>query len=140
MAIEEARKKAKELGLDLVEVAPLAKPPVTRLVRFQEFLAKQLKKTRGGSKRTNQSLKEIRLKPFVDDHDLEIKLERIKEFLALGYRVQVTIVFFGRIITRKNLGEILMQKIISQLENSARLESGPSFKGHRLTSVFGSRK
>lgn len=132
MPIDKALKKAKEEGLDLVEVAPKASPPVAKIVNFREFLNNYLDKVRGSKSRSAQNLKEVRLKPYVDEHDLNIKLEKIKDFLTQKQKVKVTINFFGRAITHKELGDKLMTEIADQLQQLARVESGPTLKGRRL--------
>lgn len=140
MPLEEARHKAREKRLDLVEVAPSTRPPVIKITDFRSFLAKYLKQAKGGRKRSGQHYKQIRLKPFVDEHDLETKLERMGEFLSQGHKVKVTVYFYGRTITHKHLGEELMEKIMSRFQDQAKLELGPILKGKRLIAVFMSKK
>jgi translation initiation factor IF-3 len=112
---------------------------VVKIDDFRTFLGKRLPPRRG-RRNSGQDLKEIRLKPFVGTHDLEVKLNRMEEFLGEGNKVKVTISFFGRAITHKDLGKKLMEKIVAHFEEKAKLEAGPSFKGRRLYAVFVPKK
>ena len=128
---EEALKLAREKEIDLVEVAPQASPPVCKLIDFKKFLYQQKKKERG--KREGKSeLKEIRLRPFIGEHDYKTRLSQAREFLKDGNKLRIRIRFFGREITRKRLGLKIISQFLKDLEEVAKTEREPQFKGNSL--------
>lgn len=142
MPLAKALAEAKKTDLDLVEVAPEANPPVCKILKFRNFLYEKrlgLQK-RGKSKKSGGELKEIRLKPFVSDHDLCTKLERIKEFLAGKDNVRITILFRGREAQYKEFGTQLIEKVINQLGEKAKVLVPPKFKGRLLVTTLGPKK
>lgn len=140
MPIDKALKKAREESLDLVEVAPQTNPPVAKIVDFREFLNQYLDKVRGHRSKSGQDLKEIRFKPYVDEHDLNFKLEKIKDFLAQEQKVKLTINFWGRSIIHREIGDKLMSQIVDQLQPLAKVEYGPTFKGKQLTLLLAPKR
>lgn len=141
MPIGEARKIAEEQGVDLVEVAPLAKPPVVKVIDYSKFLY-QLKKKRQEEKtgsKTSQT-KQLRFGPFIGEHDLEIKLKKAKEFLADGDKVKFAIKFSGRQITKKELGEATMNKVLERLADVAKIEREMHMEGRQLVIIVTKNK
>jgi translation initiation factor IF-3 len=113
----EALQKAKELGIDVVEVAPKANPPVAKLIDFKKFKYQEAKKEREARKsQKNVGVKEIRLRPFIGSHDFDTRRARAQEFLEGGNQVKISIFFRGREITRKEFGFELMKRFIGALE------------------------
>ena len=134
LRLEEALKKAEEEGLDLVEVAPQANPPVCRILNFREWLYKnKVKKKR----KPEAELKEIRLRPFVSPHDLEVKLKRARAFLKEKNSVRVTIQFRGREMRHREKGKELFAKIQNELSKEGKVVLAPKFKGRMLVGIFG---
>ena len=120
MSISQALTEAKEAGLDLVEVAPKADPPVCKILNFRTFIYEKRakrQKERRGKKRGGGGVKEIRLRPFVSEHDLNVRLERIKEFLDEKNNVRITVLFRGREMRHKEFGIKLADQKISFQEN-----------------------
>jgi translation initiation factor IF-3 len=133
---QEALFKARQKGLDLVEVAPEAKPPVCKLIDFKKFKYQESKKLRTGKKRKRQDLKEIRFTPFIAPKDFEVRLNRAKEFLSEGHKIRLTVKFVGRQITRKQFGYDLLSKASKTLGEISKVESEPKFQGRLLMMVL----
>jgi len=131
----EALQKAKELDLDVVEIAPTAKPPVAKLIDYKKFKYQEAKKDRENRKsQKNVGVKEIRLRPFIGQHDFDTRLNRAKEFLADGNQVKLSLFFRGREITRKEFGFDVMKRFIASLE-SARVVREPKLEGKVLAAM-----
>jgi translation initiation factor IF-3 len=132
----EALEKAREAGLDLVEVSPTSDPPVCRIMDYGKWLYQQKRKTRDSHKKTQRhvgTLKEIRLRPETDKHDLEIKLNHGKEFLEKGYKVQFTMFFRGRQMLHVEQGYNVLNQIVEALQNLAKVERPTAMTGRRIT-------
>ena len=128
MRLQDAIRKAQELGLDLVEVAPTAQPPVCRIVDFGKFkyeMAKQEKDKKGATSR----LKEIKFRVNIDQHDYETKLRHAEEFLDKGNKVRVQLQFRGREMAHQELGMQLMEEIKRDLVSMANVEQEPKAMG-----------
>jgi translation initiation factor IF-3 len=133
----EALRIARERGLDLVEVAPTAVPPVCRLLEYGKFKYEQTKKEREARKRQKViTLKEMRLRPKIDDHDLEVKTRMIEEFLRAGDKVKVTVIFRGREITHADIGRSILQKVAATLKEAALVERAPLMEGKNLSLIL----
>jgi len=140
MSVSQALAEAQKAGLDLVEVAPKAEPPVCKILNFRNFLfEKRFKKQKGGRKK-REEFKEVRLRPFVSENDLNIRLERIKKFLEEKNKVRISILFRGREIAHKEFGVRLLEKIIDYFGEKINLMSPPKFKGRILTATIGPKK
>lgn len=135
---EEALTKARAENLDLVEVAPTAEPPVARIVDFAKFKYEQAKKIKASKKGISET-KQLRLRPFMDEHDLQIRAQKIAKFLQDGDRVKVEIRFLGREITKKKFGFDLINRLMLQLESIARLQSQPRLKDNVLGAIIVAR-
>jgi translation initiation factor IF-3 len=133
----EAMQKARELGVDLVEVAPMANPPVVRLIDFKKFLYQESKKKNEEKKRSKVSeTKEIRLGPFMNDHDLETMIRRGTEFLEDNDKVRLIVKFMGRQIAHPEFGMAIMQKVIKALEAISKVEREVHFEGKQLIAIL----
>jgi translation initiation factor IF-3 len=124
----EALAKAREAGLDLVEVAPTSDPPVCRVMDYGKWQYEQKRKIREAHKAQKKdqrhagTLKEIRLRPETDKHDLDIKLKHAHEFLEKGHKVQFTMFFRGRQMLHRDHGYVMLEQITQSLEDLARVE------------------
>ena len=133
----DALQKAKELGVDLVEVAPMANPPVVRIIDFKKFLYQESKKKNEEKKRSKASeTKEIRLGPFMNDHDLETMIRRVTDFLKDNDKVRLIVKFMGRQIAHPEFGKDTMQKVIDALKDLSKLEREPHFEGKQLIAIL----
>lgn len=135
---DEARRIAEDAGLDLVEVQPNAEPPVCRVMDFGKFKYAQKKKERGQSK-AHSTLKELRVRPGIDPHDLEYRLVQGRGFLEEGHKVQVVCIFRGRQRSHPELGYAVMRRVTETLGDISKVESPPRMTGPRLTMLL-SRK
>jgi translation initiation factor IF-3 len=132
MKVQDALRKAQELGLDLVEVAPMAEPPVCRIVDFGKFkyeLAKHDKDKKGSAA---SKMKEIKFRVNIDDHDYETKMRHAEEFLDKGHKVRVLLQFRGREMAHKELGMQRMEKIKRDLVQMAQVEQEPKLQGRSI--------
>ncbi|MEX2212982.1 MAG: translation initiation factor IF-3 [Phycisphaeraceae bacterium] len=130
----EAKRRAKEVGLDLVEVSPQSAPPVCRIMDYGKWKYQQKKKEQKARSHSKQSeLKELRLRPQIDEHDLDIKTKRSREFLDEGHKVQFTIQFKGREMAHRELGIDLMRQVAGLLEDVSKVEQPPRSLGRRMT-------
>jgi translation initiation factor IF-3 len=135
--ISEAIARADGYGLDLVEVAPTADPPVCRIMDYGKFKYEKSKKAKEAKKKQHvMHLKEIKLHPKTDDHDFNFKLEHAREFLARGDRVKATVVFRGREITHLEFGKQMLEKIDAGLADLAQIELSAKMEGRNMTSIY----
>jgi translation initiation factor IF-3 len=133
---DEALAKAREVGLDLVEVAPTSDPPVCRIMDYGKWVYEQKRKTREAHKkhlRHAATLKEIRLRPETDKRDLEIKLQHGREFLEKGHKVQFTLFFRGRQMLHRDHGYAVLEQITESLQDVAKIERPVGMAGRRMT-------
>ncbi len=136
----EAIKRAEEAGLDLVEVAPTAKPPVCRIMDFGKYKYEIAKKAHESKKHQSVIVvKEIKLRPRTDDHDVEFKTKNIKRFLEDGNKVKVTIMFRGREMAHTTHGRALLDRILVDLQNDAAVEQSPRMEGRNMTMMLGAK-
>jgi len=133
MLADQARMKAVELELDLVEVAPKAEPPVCRIMDYGKHIYHEQKKEQKARKKAHaHDLKEVRLSFKIGKHDLDIKVMHAKEFLAEGHRVQFTMVYKGREIAHQSLGEQTLKGVVTQLADCSKVERPPFREGKRV--------
>jgi len=134
VSLREALALAEERGLDLVEVAPNAVPPVCRILDYGKFRYEQTKKEREARKHQKQAeLKEVRLKPKTDDHDLEIKAKQARKFLLSGDKVKFTVRFRGREMAHPDIGREMLEQIAEELRDIATIEQRPLMEGRALS-------
>jgi len=128
--------RAREAGLDLVEVAPTSDPPVCRIMDYGKWQYQQKRKIREAHKKHQHhttTLKEIRLRPETDKHDLDIKLNHAREFLQKGHKVQFTMFFRGRQMLHRDQGYTILEEITQSMEDLARIERPTRMAGRRMT-------
>tara|TARA_B110000305_G_C19260424_1_gene549240 strand:+ start:271 stop:726 length:456 start_codon:yes stop_codon:yes gene_type:complete len=136
-----AIERAVEAGLDLVEIAPTAKPPVAKIMDFKKFLFEQKKKKKEiKSKAQKVVLKEIRFGPNTDEHDFLFKLKHGRKFLEEGAKLKAFVFFRGRTILFKEKGEILLLKLASELADIADVEAMPKMEGKRMIIFLNPKK
>jgi translation initiation factor IF-3 len=140
MPTAEALVIARSVGVDLVEVSPNANPPVCRLLNYGKYKFEQEKRLREAKKKQKQvKLKEIRMQPKIEEHDLGFKTKHIKEFLEEGFKVKVTVRFRGRELAHLELGRQVLDRILEMLGDSFVVEKRPQMEG-RMMSMFISPK
>jgi len=133
MPLEKALKQAQEKGLDLVEVAPSAKPPVCKIIDFKKFKFLESKKEQKDKKKSKKvDVKVVQLSPFIAENDLNFRLNRAEEFLKEGNKVKIAVVFKGRQITKKDFGYKLIEKAVEKLKPFSEVDFEPKFAGRRL--------
>ena len=133
----QALEKARELNLDLVEVAPNAIPPVCRLLDYGRFKYEQTKKEREARKNQKTvELKEIRLRPKISEHDFDSKARRAVKFLEDGDKVKVTVLFRGRELAHPELGRELLQEMADKLRDVAVVERSPMSEGKTIFMIL----
>ena len=138
---DEALKLAQEQELDLVEVAPTAKPPVAKLIDFNKFLYQQAKKKQEEKKKAKSSeTKEIRLGPFMSDNDLQVMVRRGREFLEDGDKIRLVVRFRGRQITRSEFGRQVIQKVVDSLKDISKIDREPKFEGRQMVAMLSAEK
>lgn len=134
VAIDEARRMADDRGLDLVEVAPEARPPVCKIMDYGKFRYLQKKKEHDAKKKSHATqLKEIRIRPKIDKHDADFKVNQAREFLKEGHKVQVNMLFRGRELSHQEVGREVMDRFLHNLADVAKVERPPRLEGKRMT-------
>jgi len=137
MSPEEALVKAREAGLDLVEVAANSKPPVCRIMDYGRYKYEQKKKRSGQNKKSHAAtLKEVKLRPGTDTHDLEFKLENARRFLMEGDKVKITVMFRGREMVHTYRGREQLEQVIEHLKPIAKLENPPRMEGRFMSMIL----
>jgi translation initiation factor IF-3 len=133
----EALAKAQSKNLDLVEIAPQAKPPVAKIIDFNKFLYQEEKKKREEKKKTKVSnTKEVRLGPFMSDNDLSVMVKRAKDFLLAGDKVRFVVFFSGRQITHPEFGHQVLNKVIDGLSDVSKVEREKHLEGRKLITLI----
>lgn len=137
VSIDEAIKKAEENVLDLVEIAPTAKPPVAKIIDYNKFLYQLKKKKQEEKKHTHKSeTKQVQFGPFIDEHDLEIKLKRANEFIKDGDKVRFVVRFRGREMARTYMGFDLLKGVIEKMAEVAKVEREAKLEGRQIVMVM----
>ena len=134
MSLSEALKIAEEAGVDLIEISPGANPPVVKVVDWGKYQYQKMKEQQKNRKNTKTvELKQMRMGLKIGLNDLEIKLRKIREFLADGHKVKITVIFRGREMAHQELGYEMINKIIAKLEEESILEQKPTMAGRNLS-------
>ena len=134
---DEAIRKAKELGLTLIEIAPTAVPPVAKIADYGKFKYAEEKKIRAQQKKVKGGeVKEIRFSPFIADNDFKVRIERIKDFFADKNKVRVVVVFTGPQMRVKHTGYDVINKIKAEFGDTAAIDMAPKFLGKHLITVI----
>ena len=137
MYLREALLKAEEVGLDLVEIAPTAKPPVVKIIDYGKFRYHQQKKEKEGKKSQVQiKVKEVKLKPNIDTHDFQTKLKHARDFILKGNKVRISIMFRGREMLHIDLGAKVASEFCRDLADIATIEAPPKMMGRTMTTVL----
>ncbi|PZM89116.1 MAG: translation initiation factor IF-3 [Actinobacteria bacterium] len=141
MPVEEALAAAEERGLDLVEVAPNARPPVVRIMDYGKYKYEQARKAREARRKQHQiQVKEVKFRPGIDEHDFEFKVRHARRFLEEGNKVKATMMFRGRQMAHPELGREVLARVAEVLEDVGRVESEPLMEGRNMTMVLAPRK
>ena len=132
-----ALEKSREANLDLVEVSPTSDPPVCRIMDYGKWVYEQKRKVREARKKTHHAggLKEVRLRPETDAHDIEIKVKHAREFIEKGHKVQFTLIFRGRQMLHKEKGAEVLTGIVESLSDIAKVDRSNEMMGKRMTLV-----
>jgi translation initiation factor IF-3 len=134
---KEAIAQAAEVGLDLVEVSPNADPPVCKYLDVGKFKYEAQKKANLARKsQKTQEIKEIKMRPNIDDHDYVTKMKKITEFIGEGDKVKVTLRFRGREMSHQQLGMILLQRVAEDMNETAKVEAYPRLEGRQMLMVL----
>ena len=132
---------AEELGLDLVEISPNAKPPVAKVMEYKKFLYEQKKREKAMKQKASKVVvKEIRFGPNTDDHDYEFKKNHAQKFLEDGAKLKAYVFFKGRSIVFKDKGEILLLRLATDSEEYGKVEQMPKLEGKRMTMFIAPKK
>ncbi len=140
MSPQQALAVARQKGLDLVEVAPMAQPPVCRIMDFGKYQYQEQKRSREARKHQKViEVKEIKFRPKVDEHDYQFKKKHIERFLADGDKVKATIFFRGREIAHPEIGRRILERLIQELSDVAVAESMPRMEGNTMHTILSHR-
>ncbi|MCV0367987.1 MULTISPECIES: translation initiation factor IF-3 [Filomicrobium] len=136
----EAQDRANNAGLDLVEISPDAQPPVCKIMDYGKFKFEQQKKAAEARKKQKTvEIKEIKMRPAIDEHDYDVKMRAIKRFFDDGDKVKVTLRFRGREMAHQQLGMAVLQRVKGELEEIAKVESEPRLEGRQMVMVLAPR-
>ncbi|MBI2590424.1 MAG: translation initiation factor IF-3 [Candidatus Blackburnbacteria bacterium] len=138
LSVQEALKKAAEAELDLVEIAPAAKPPVAKIIDFAKFRYQQEKKEKESRRKEKKGSeqKEVWLTPFMGESDYNVRLERVKEFLGEGNKVRIVVRFTGPQMSHREFGYQMAEKVKSDTQDIAGIDQAPKFLGRQLMMVL----
>jgi translation initiation factor IF-3 len=135
--VERALQIAEEMGLDLVEVAPMARPPVCRIMDYGKFRYEEQRKAREARKKQHHvQLKEVKMRPGIEDHDFEFKTRHARRFLEEGNKVKVTMMFRGRQMAHPELGREVLARVVSEVADVGKMEVAPNMEGRSMTMVL----
>ena len=138
LPVEEALSAAQERGLDLVEVAPMARPPVVKIMDYGKFKFEEAKAARAAKKKQHViHLKEIKVRPGIEEHDFEFKSRHAREFLTEGNKVKVTMMFRGRQIAHLELGKAVLDRFATGLVDIGKIEQEAKLEGRNMVMVMG---
>ena len=137
---EVALNKARDVGLDLIEVAPNAKPPVCKILDHGKLKYEEKKRQQLSKKKQHViKVKEIRLRPQIDEHDLMTKLNQGRKFLTDGAKLKITLMFRGREMSRVDLGKIVMERVLKELADVAEVEKDIPLEGRRMSMILNAK-
>jgi len=137
VSVEEALTQASGFGLDLVEVSPKTDPPVCKIMDYGKYKYLQTKKVHGVKKKqASGQLKEVKMRPKTEEHDLQVKLRNVERFLKSGHKTKISIVFRGREMSHKDLGERMMERIIEETKEWGVAEHPPKFEGRSIVLIL----
>lgn len=137
MAIQDALKRAEEAGLDLVEVAPTAVPPVCRIIDYSKYKYEQEKREKEARKKQRVvHIKEIRISPKIGEHDYQFKLRNLEDFLKRGDKVKITMMFKGREMAHVSIGRKVLERLSSDISAIGEIEETPRLEGRFINMVI----
>ncbi len=137
MPVEEALKEAGERGLDLVEVAPMARPPVVKIMDYGKYRYEQDKAAKAAKKKQHViHMKEVKFRPGISQHDFDFKVRHARTFLGDGNKVKLTMMFRGRQVTHPELGQEVLARVLEELQELAKVEVEPKLEGRNMTMVL----
>ena len=137
LSIDEAMNKAEELGLDLVELQPNAEPPVCKILDYGKHKYQAQKRANEARKKQKIiEVKEIKLRPNIDQHDYQVKMKAVRKFLEGGDKVKITLRFRGREMAHVELGSDLLSRVRQDIDEFAKIESMPKMEGRQMTMVL----
>jgi translation initiation factor IF-3 len=137
MNTREAIERAAEVGLDLVEVSPNAQPPVAKYLDVGKFKYEAQKKANAARKTQKvQDVKEIKMRPNIDDHDYDVKMRNVNKFINNGDKVKVTLRFRGREMSHQQLGMALLVRVQNDMKETAKVEAYPKLEGRQMLMVL----
>jgi translation initiation factor IF-3 len=137
LPIDQALARAQDAGMDLVEVSPMAKPPVCKIMDYGKFKYTEKKKQNEAKKKqVVVQLKEVKLRPRTEEHDYNVKIGKIREFLHEANKARVTVMFRGREITHRELGQKVLQRVIEDMKEVAVIESAPRMEGRQMFMIL----
>ena len=140
VSLEDALNRTFDAGLDLIEIAPDGSPPVCKIVDYGKLKYEKKKKQQQSRKRQHViKVKEIRLRPTIDEHDLMTKLNQGKKFLADGAKLKITLMFRGREMSRIDLGRNVMERVFQELEDVAEIEKDIPLEGRRMSVILNAK-
>lgn len=135
--VDEALRSAREKGLDLVEVAPTARPPVVKIMDYGKYRFEQAKAARAARKKQhNVQVKEVKYRPGISEHDFEFKTRHARTFLKEGNKVKLTMMFRGRQITHPEFGQDVLNRVYDSLQDVAKVEMNAKLEGRNMTMVL----
>jgi translation initiation factor IF-3 len=137
LEVDVALARAQEEGLDLVEVAPMARPPVVRIMDYGKFKFEQAKQARLAKKKQHVILlKEVKYRPGIDDHDFQTKTRHARRFLEEGNKVKVTMMFRGRQVAHPELGKDVLDRVANELADLGKIETDAKLEGKNMTMIL----
>ena len=135
--LDEAIERAKDVGLDLIEVSPNSKPPVAKILNYGKLKYEEKKKQQASKKKQHVvKIKEMRVRPRIDDHDLDTKVNRGRKFIEDGCKLKVTLMYRGREMSRLDLGLDVLNRVVEMLSDIAEVEKHGKLEGRRQTIVL----
>lgn len=138
--MDEALRAAEVKGLDLVEVAPMARPPVVKIMDYGKYRFEQAKAARAARKKQHViHVKEVKFRPGISEHDFEFKTRHARAFLEEGNKVKLTMMFRGRQVTHPELGKEVLDRVFELLKDLAKVEAEPRLEGRNMTMVIAPR-
>ncbi|HET8763565.1 MAG TPA: translation initiation factor IF-3 [Gemmatimonadales bacterium] len=140
LPVDEALSAAQERGLDLVEVAPMARPPVVKIMDYGKYKFEEAKAARAAKKKQHViQLKEVKLRPNIEDHDFDFKTRHAREFLGEGNKVKVTMMFRGRQLAHVEIGKAVLDRVATTLGDVGKVEAEARLEGRNMTMVLAPR-
>jgi translation initiation factor IF-3 len=137
LPVERALEIAEEQGLDLVEVAPLARPPVCRIMDYGKFRYEEQRQAREARKKQHHvQLKEVKMRPGIEDHDFEFKVRHARKFLQEGNKVKLTMMFRGRQMAHPEFGRQVLDRVFGELQDISKVEANPMLEGRSMVMVL----